>query len=327
MPREPVLSVIVPAFQVAPYVRQAVESALRQTAADLEVIAVEGESSDGTFEQLEAIRDGRLRLIRHRNRGLANARNLGLKAARGPYIGFLDGDDLWQPAKAERHLEFLEAHPETDLTFSLSATIDESGREVGFLRTHPPGPVSFRELFVASPVGNGSAVVARRESLERAGLFDITLPYFEDLDLWLRVARLRPGNIACIPEVLTLYRRWRGQLTSDWRPLEGAWQQVREKVARYAPEEIGAAEAAASRERRLYYAFLLYEKRLYAEAARRVWTNCRQAPRTSLKDSRTWLLAAACFSGRLLPARLHRAVMNSGASCQRRLIRFLHPKL
>jgi len=327
MAREPTFSVIVPAYEVAPYIRHAVESALRQTAADLEVIAVEGESSDGTLEELAAIRDHRLRIIRHRNRGLANARNLGLDAARGLYIGFLDGDDVWKPAKVERHLRFLQAHPETDLTFSLSSTIDESGREVGFLRTRAAGPVSFRELFVASPVGNGSAVIARRESLTRAGPFDVTLPYLEDLDLWLRVARLRPGNIACIPEVLTLYRRRRGQLTSDWRALEAAWLQVREKVARYAPEEISGTEAAASRERRLYSAFLLYEQRGYAEAARRVWANCRQAPRKSLADFRTWLLAAACVSGLLLPARLHRAVMNWGASCQRRLIRFLHPEL
>ena len=63
------------------------------------------------------------------------------------------------------------------------------------------------------------------------------------------------------------------------------------------------------------------------QAARLVWGNCRQAPRTSLADSRTWLLAAACFSGLLLPARLHRSVMRWGTSCQRRLVRLLYPKL
>lgn len=327
MARDPVLSVIVPAYEVAPFVRQAVESALEQSMGDLEVIAVEGESSDGTFEQLATIRDGRLRILRHRNQGLAYARNLGLEAARGRHIGFLDGDDLWKPAKAERHVEFLEAHPETDLTFSLSATIDEAGREVGFLRTHAPGPVSFRELFVASPVGNGSAVIARRESLERAGRFDVALPYFEDVDLWLRVARLRPGNIACIPKVLTLYRRRRGQLTSDWRPLEAAWQQLREKVARYAPEEVAGTEAATERARRLYFAFLLYEQREYAQAARFLRASCRMDPRAALQDSRTWLLAAACWSGLLLPPRLHRLVMNWACSCQRRIMRMLHPRL
>ncbi len=327
MAREPLLSVIVPAYQVAPYVRQAVESALRQTAGHLEVIAVEGESTDGTFEELAAIRDGRLRIVRHANRGLANARNVGLAAAQGSYIGFLDGDDLWKPAKAERHLAFLHAHPEADLTFSLSATIDESGREIGFLRRRAPGAVSFRELFVASPVGNGSAVIARRESLEGAGGFDAALPYFEDLDLWLRVATLRPGNIACIPEVLTLYRRRPGQLTGNWQAMEAAWQQVQQKAARYAPQEVSGMEAAASRERWLYYAFLAYEKRRYVEAARLAWAGGRLTPLTSLADSHTWLLAVACTSGLLLPPRLHRFVMWCGTSCQRRLLRLLHPGL
>ena len=127
MPAAPSVSVIVPAYNVAPYIRQAVESALRQTLTSLEVILVDDGSTDGTIAQLSGLGDQRLRPIRREHAGVCASRNTGAALARGPYLGFLDGDDVWLPDKLRRHVAVLEAHPEIDLTSSLSRVIDEAG--------------------------------------------------------------------------------------------------------------------------------------------------------------------------------------------------------
>ncbi len=123
--------------------------------------------------------------------------------------------------------------------------------------------------------------------------------------MWLRVARLRPGNVYCIPEPLTLYRRRPGQLTSDRALFRAGWLRVLEKMRRLAPEEVRRVEARASSHITHCFAVLAYEEGELGEAARLLWLSLREAPHRRLVRPSTWLLAAACLSRGLLPAGVH----------------------
>jgi len=212
---KPIASIIIPAYNVAPYVSEAVTSALQQTEERIEVVVVDDGSVDGTAEQLRSIDDERLRVVRQAHSGSSAARNTGLAQTTAPYVGFLDADDKWAADKLERHLAVLADNHDLDLTFSNSAIMDSQGRVWPMMNLHPGGVVSFMELLEENLVRDGSAVVLRRQAVALAGLFDTSLPACIDIDMWLRIARLRPGNVQCLPEVLTCYRRRPGQISGD----------------------------------------------------------------------------------------------------------------
>jgi glycosyltransferase involved in cell wall biosynthesis len=308
-PAGPLISVIVPARNVADFIHESVDSVLHQTTKDLEIIVVDGGSTDGTVERLDDIQDARLRIVRQKGSGLAEARNLGVAEGASRYVAFLDGDDAWHPTFIERHLEVMESRPEIDAAFSLSIMIDETGRAVGQTSSRASGLVSFEELLVENPVANGSSLVLRREVFQRARLFDTGLSAFEDLEMWLRAALLRPDNIWCINETLTRYRRRKGQLSGDWRRLEPAWEHFIEKVCSYAPEYVQRVEEEARRKQRHYRAWLAYESGCHLEALRLQHSGVRKSLLLEAVEPQNWLLAGACVSGMLLPSAVHRSLV------------------
>ena len=116
----PALSVVIPAYNVARFITAAVELALAQTMGDLEVIVVDDGSTDETATLVRCISDPRVVLVNKPNGGLSSARNAGIRVARGRYLGFLDGDDIWFPEKAEKQIAALEAEPGITMTYSHS---------------------------------------------------------------------------------------------------------------------------------------------------------------------------------------------------------------
>ncbi|MBU4233654.1 MAG: glycosyltransferase family 2 protein [Proteobacteria bacterium] len=181
----PLVSVIIPTYNRADLVRQALASVKAQTYRDFEIVVVDDGGTDGTYEVLSADRD--LRVLRHpRRRGVAAARNLGVAAARGEWLAFLDSDDLWLPDKLARQILLLEAQPEL-----LICQTDETWVRRG-VRVNKPaahGKVAGR-IFLPS-LGrcmiSPSAVMLHRRLLQDHGAFDATLPAAEDYDLWLRL--------------------------------------------------------------------------------------------------------------------------------------------
>ncbi|HUG81739.1 MAG TPA: glycosyltransferase [Bryobacterales bacterium] len=298
----PLLSVIVSAYNMATFVRESLESALAQTWENIEVIVVDDGSSDDTARQLRAIEDDRLRCYYEPHRGHAAAVNTGIAAAAGSYVAFLDADDLWAPAKIETHLRFHEQHPEADMTFSLSSTIDEHGRVLDPPPISGGGPVSLRELLVENVVRNGSAAVLRRDALDRVGWFDAGLKRCGDLDLWLRIALLRPNNIHCIPEVLTHYRRRPSQLSSDWRQMRTGWERVVAKAQMVVPDLVSETRREREVNNYRYFASLAYEAKQFREGLGLLLKGFRRSPFLFLRDSRNPLVGAACLAGFLLPA-------------------------
>ncbi|HTB19606.1 MAG TPA: glycosyltransferase [Bryobacteraceae bacterium] len=306
------ISVIIPVYNVAGFLRQAVDSALAQTCRDIEVIVVDDGSTDCSADTLRDLDDPRLRVIREEHAGSAAARNAGLRSASGELVAFLDADDLWAPGNLERQSAFLASHPEVDMTFGHSLVVDEEGRSLGFRSSTCSGPVSLPRLLRTNEIGNGSCLLLRREALDRAGWFDPKLSACVDIDVWMRMASLRPGNVVAIPEVLTFYRRRQGQISGDWRRMEAGYLQLLERLRRIAPLDVQREENRSRAGRYRYYARLARESGEAGTAARLLATAFCWAPLWLLADSRTWLIGLAVIFQLLLPRPLYLRALRWG---------------
>ena len=301
MPRCPVVSVVVSAYNSAPFIRAAVQSVLDQTFADLEVIVVDDGSTDGTADQLLSFDDRRFQIVRQENQGSAGAANTGIRLSRGTHVGFLDGDDVWRKTKLARHVDFLDRHPNLDVTFSWSRLMDESGRELRLHTRHWRGPISAEQLFVDFVPANGSSAVFRRAALEKSGGLDPDLPLYCDMDLFLRVALLRPGNACAIDEELTLYRRRRGQLSRNYPAMQLEWERMIRKLEGLAPALAERSKRRARSNMSRYFGFLAHESYNEPEALRWLWRAYRYCPSGFLTDIRNWQVCVAALAGLILP--------------------------
>lgn len=199
---DPVVSVIIPTYNRWPMVGEAVESILAQTYRSFELIVVDDGSQDGTAEQLSGY-GSRLRVLRQPRRGVAAARNLGVRISVGRYLAFLDSDDLWQRRKLATQAAFMETRPEVQICQTEEIWIRRGVRVNPKRRHRKPAGDIFRaslDLCLVSP----SAVMMTRDLFEREGGFDETFPVCEDYDLWLRIAADTPVHL--IPQALVLKR-------------------------------------------------------------------------------------------------------------------------
>lgn len=303
----PLVTVITSAYNIAPYIRESALSALKQTYSNLELIVIDDGSTDGTLERIEGITDARLRILKRPHQGQAAAMNAGIAEARGDYIALLDGDDVWLPQKLEHQLAFHVDHPDVDMTYSGSREIDAEGNIGGLLPTANRS-VSFRDLLIENPIHNGSVAVVRKNVLDEVGGFDNDLAACHDLDMWLRLAKLREGNIFGISEPLTLYRRRPDQTSSDVQRMAKGWSQCIAKAALVAPDEVRATESARQVNLNRYFAYVSYQARQFGAALRYMGKPLLSSPIGFVMDRRNVLLAGACLSGILLPASWHQAL-------------------
>ncbi len=207
----PAISVLMPCWNAAATVDQAVESILRQTLTDLELIAVDDGSVDSTRQRLEdwARRDDRVRLIAREHAGLVEALSAGVRACRAPLIARMDADDRSHPQRLEKQADFLERHPEIAVVGCLVEGFPPDDVQEGFriylewlngLRL--PQEIA-REIYVESPLAHPSAMM-RRPWIDRVdGYQDNGWP--EDYDLWLRL-HLAGARFAKVEETLLFWR-------------------------------------------------------------------------------------------------------------------------
>jgi Glycosyl transferase family 2 len=304
----PAVSVVMTVYNVAAYIGAAIESALAQTLRDFDVLVRDDGSTDGTVRVAERFSDPRLRVERSPHRGAAIQLREGVEQTSGRYLAFLNGDDLWSPNKLERHVQFLDSHPGADLTFSWSRIIDEEGRDTGLTSPMWDGPVSLSELLADNVIGNGSALVFRRDALAAAGGIDTSFDACYDLDAWLRIGALRQGNLWAIPEFLTSYRRRAGQTTADVPVMERSFEQLLQKARWFAPRPVALVEPQARANMQRFCAYGWYQAGSYGRSLQTMARSMRQDPRTFFADRRNWDLSVAALSGLLLPAGLHRKV-------------------
>ena len=201
---QPLVSVIIPAYNKADYTRRVVESVLAQTYQPLEIIVVDDGSTDQT-PQVMALFKEKIRYIKKANGGACSARNEGIREAKGKFLAFLDCDDLYDSRKIELSVAYLQANPSRGFVHTAAEFIDANDHVVGQY-DHPKshrGSVTSKGLLLGNHICN-STVVVRREILDQSGLFDESIFTPGDWDMWIRLSLVSPGGY--IPKTLTKYR-------------------------------------------------------------------------------------------------------------------------
>jgi glycosyltransferase involved in cell wall biosynthesis len=196
------VSIIIPTYNRAKLLKEAVDSVLTQTYRDLEIIVVDDGSTDET-SALMATYGERVRYIRQENAGVSAARNRGICASTGKYIGFLDDDDTYLATKIERQVEYLTKHPEIGFVHCRYYVMDEAGNYLHKIGLLPEGNV-LPELLCRNFLWMSAPLISRA-CLEQVGGFDEHLSTAADYDLWLRIAQAG-YTFGCIQQPLGAYR-------------------------------------------------------------------------------------------------------------------------
>jgi glycosyltransferase involved in cell wall biosynthesis len=207
------VSVIVPAYNAAAYIRQTLQSVLAQSYSAIEVIVVDDGSTDATSTIVKDFvrADSRFQLIRQSNAGVGAARNAGIRKARGKYIAPLDADDLWFPEKLEKQVARMEeCGSDTGLVYCWSKCIDEHGEVVGYSNPQTAEGRLRHALVLRNISDNASVPLFRAAALEKVGGYLTRAEQggaqgCEDWDLHLRVAEC--FSVRVVPEHLVGYRQ------------------------------------------------------------------------------------------------------------------------
>jgi glycosyltransferase involved in cell wall biosynthesis/GT2 family glycosyltransferase len=221
------VSVIIAVFNGAQYVAGAVESVLAQTFRDFEIIVVDDGSTDNTKAVLEPwISGGKIKYLFQQNRGLAAARNAGVRQAGGKYLKFLDCDDFLYPGQLEAQVKHLEAGPETVISATDYDLEFESKKKINILLTLKEDQLA---QFIEGNPCPVHTVLVRRDMVNREHAFDESLRSHEDSDLWLRIL-LRGGVFERTASNGCCYRIHGGALSEDTKRMFGFYCKFSEKL-------------------------------------------------------------------------------------------------
>ncbi len=246
----PKISVIIPVYNSEVSIKKTLESVLAQTYRDFEIIIVDDGGTDRSIQICQQFSDQRIQIIHQQNRGLAGARNTGIRYASGEFLAFIDSDDLWLPEKLEKHLQHLERSPQVGVSFSRSLFIDDQDKPLGIYQMPQLTNITPEYLFCRNPISNGSAAVFRRDVFAAIRFEDNLYGYFEDfyfddhfrqsedIECWLRIALQTTWKIEGIPEALTLYRLNATGLSANILQQYESWERILLKTQLYNPEFI-----------------------------------------------------------------------------------------
>jgi glycosyltransferase involved in cell wall biosynthesis len=183
MPR---VTVIIPTYNRAVFLKEAIDSVLDQDFRDFELIVVDDGSTDSTLRLLRSYRPS-IRIIKTQRKGVSAARNTGIEQAKGSYIAFLDSDDLYVKNKLSVQMAYVEAHPEAKICYTDEIWI-RKGVRVNPKKSHAKHSGWIFDKCLPLCIISPSSVMMSKELLDEVGVFDESMPVCEDYDLWLRIA-------------------------------------------------------------------------------------------------------------------------------------------
>jgi len=222
------VSVIIPCYNHAHYLPDAVNSVLAQTFTDWEALIVDDGSTDNTCEVAAQFTDPRIRYIYQENRGLSAARNTGIRAAKGEFIALLDADDVWEPTFLEVMITALQAEPTASAAYCGFRYMNAAGKllKQSVLKAVPSEQFHDELLYQGSWL-NPCSVIVRAFAYREIGPFDETLHACEDSDMWLRLSEKH--RFIGVPQVLVRYRRAGNNMSDDVERMSRAKIRVFEK--------------------------------------------------------------------------------------------------
>ncbi len=224
--RYPRISIVIPTYNHARFLAEAIRSALDQTWQDFEIIVVDDGSTDDTHRVVAQFGQS-VKYIRQENGGLAAARNAGIRAARGREIGLLDADDVWLPDYLMTMLTALESDSRVGAVYCGWQYIDEAGNSLPRVNVRVVPPDQAYQAMVHMDFLVPSGVLVRRDCFDDLGLFDESLrdtQGCEDWDMWLRI--LKQYRMIGVPQALVKYRIYGQSMSSNLEGMERAKRAV-----------------------------------------------------------------------------------------------------
>jgi predicted SAM-dependent methyltransferase len=216
----PVVSVIMPSYNHAPFIGRAIGSVLSQTLEDIELIVIDDGSTDGSADVIRSFSDQRIRMVlRERNVGSAEGTNEGLRLARSPFVAMISSDDFFETHKLETQLRVFQEPAAVTAVFCRPRIVDEAGREYAagthrlqqeFSAGRWRRPELLRRLFLLGNFLCHPSVMVRRETYDRVGLHDTRMSSLGDFDMWVRMALGCEGDFVVLDEPLMSFRAHAG---------------------------------------------------------------------------------------------------------------------
>ncbi len=324
MSENPIISVVVPMYNVEQYIERCIRSVLAQTYENFEIICVNDGCTDNTLQILATIEDPRIHVVHQSNKGLAAARNTGITAARGIYIALLDSDDYWASRKLERHLKHLHDNPHVGVSYSQSLFVNEQGKLLGIGQFPKLKNIRPQDILCRNPVGNGSAAVIRRRVLAEIAVvdldqtrfnpsfFDPALRQSEDIECWLRIALNTQWKFEGIAEPLTYYRVNDGGLSANIQKQKNSWDEAMRKNLRghegFFKHWLPLAEAYQKR----YLARRAVQSGAGLQALALIHQALVTDPRILVQEPSRTLVTYACCWLSTLPRQLFKVMQSSG---------------
>lgn len=255
MKNESLVSVIMPAYNAAGFIADSIRSVQQQTYSNWELLVIDDASHDGTTQIVEEFMDGDERIKIHvlpTNQGAGFARNIGIKAATGDFISFLDADDLWKPHKLETQVAVMEEEDEK-VCFSSYELINEEGHSLE-KQIKALSYLTFNKLKKANYVGNLTGIY---KASELGKIYCPLIRKRQDWGLWL-LAIQKAGGARGIQEPLAIYRERRGSISGNKVEMLKYNYRVYRKVLKY------------SSLKSLFWMFLFLREQLFIKQKQKV---------------------------------------------------------
>ena len=225
----PAISVVIPTYNRAALLMQAIDSALAQTWTDREIVVVDDGSTDGTPEVVERYGSA-VRYVRQTNGGEASARNRGVREAKGDWIAFLDSDDLWEPVALASMMSAASARPAAGLVAMKARSILADGTRTSHIHgKRSPGPLFSTRSLLRGDAGGVLMPLVRRDLLLARGGFDESLRSATDCDMWLRLSF--DTTMIGLDEPLLLVRVHPDNVSGDKSLNAAMWLKILDKLA------------------------------------------------------------------------------------------------
>ena len=257
----PLVSVITPAYNASATIGDTIESVLSQTFSDFEMIIIDDGSSDDTANVVHRFKDNRIIYIYQTSKERSEARNNGIKNAKGKYIAFLDADDTWFPEKLEKQIKLFEVSPGLGLVYSDLYLVEDNTLRIivqyskirKLFRGHVPSRIMLEENFIQSPTP-----IVRREVFDNVGYFDPDLNPCEDIDMWIRI--IARYAVDFVDQPLAYYRIHPNQTSWKNKPdilFESTHKLIDKIEATFLSEELLHPNDIIKSRSRIYYDYAL----------------------------------------------------------------------
>src|SRR5574337_611342 len=227
------VSIVIPTYNMAKFLADAIDSAIAQTYQNKEIIIVDDGSTDETFSVVTRYLDSpdakkwNITYYKKENGKTASALNYGIKKAKGEWIHWLSADDMLLPTAIETMFQYIRQYPEQvqndAIFFSNWYMIDENGIKLyDFVEPKRDYESSYAIRFelIQHFIGNGSSSMIHKNVFAKCGMFDETIPVCEDYEFWLRAVMLNDVKLLAVPEFTLRYRAHSSNLSRQWQDKE-----------------------------------------------------------------------------------------------------------